>query len=42
MQSLDRGGHRALGKAHEVHALMWGIAGLFIIYFLRGALEMLV
>jgi AGZA family xanthine/uracil permease-like MFS transporter len=27
------------GKAREVHPLLWAVAGLFVIYFLRGPLE---
>jgi len=29
----------AVGKAREVHPLLYGVAVLFILYFLRGPLE---
>jgi AGZA family xanthine/uracil permease-like MFS transporter len=29
----------ALGKARDVHPLLYGVAVLFILYFLRGPLE---
>jgi AGZA family xanthine/uracil permease-like MFS transporter len=29
----------ASGKAREVHPLLYGVAALFIIYFLRGPIE---
>jgi AGZA family xanthine/uracil permease-like MFS transporter len=31
----------AVGKAREVHPLLYGVAVLFVLYFLRGALESL-
>jgi AGZA family xanthine/uracil permease-like MFS transporter len=31
----------AVGKAREVHALLYGVALLFVVYFLRGPLESL-
>jgi AGZA family xanthine/uracil permease-like MFS transporter len=27
------------GKAREVHPLLYGVAALFVVYFLRGPLE---
>ncbi|MEU7904056.1 NCS2 family permease [Actinoplanes sp. NPDC049118] len=32
----------ALGKAREVHPLLYGVAALFVLYFLRGPLESLI
>ncbi|MEU4215668.1 NCS2 family permease [Actinoplanes sp. NPDC026623] len=32
----------ALGKARELHPLLYGIAALFVLYFLRGPLESLI
>jgi AGZA family xanthine/uracil permease-like MFS transporter len=29
----------AVGKAREVHPLLYGVALLFVLYFLRGPLE---
>ena len=29
------------GKAKEIHPLLWGVAGLFVLYFLRGPIELL-
>jgi AGZA family xanthine/uracil permease-like MFS transporter len=29
------------GKAREIHPLLWAVAGLFLLYFLRGELERL-
>jgi len=29
------------GKAREVHPLMWGVAALFLLYFLRGVTEIM-
>ena len=29
------------GKAREVHPLMWGVAALFLVYFLRGVTEIM-
>ena len=29
------------GKARDVHPLLWGVAALFVLYFLRGELEIL-
>jgi adenine/guanine/hypoxanthine permease len=29
------------GKAREVHPLMWGVAALFVLYFLRGVTEIM-
>lgn len=29
------------GKPREVHPLLWIVAGLFVVYFLRGAIELL-
>jgi AGZA family xanthine/uracil permease-like MFS transporter len=28
-----------VGKAREVHPLLYGVAALFVLYFLRGPLE---
>jgi len=28
-----------VGKARDVHPLLYGVAALFILYFLRGPLE---
>ena len=32
----------AVGKAREVHPLLYGVAVLFVLYFLRGPLESVV
>jgi AGZA family xanthine/uracil permease-like MFS transporter len=32
----------AAGKARQVHPLLYGVAGLFVVYFLRGPIETLV
>ena len=32
----------ARGKAREVHPLLYGVAALFVLYFLRGPIESLV
>ena len=29
----------ARGKAREVHPLLYGVAALFVLYFLRGPIE---
>ena len=29
------------GKAREIHPLLWAVAALFLLYFLRGELERL-
>jgi AGZA family xanthine/uracil permease-like MFS transporter len=29
----------AVGKAREIHPIMYGVAALFVLYFLRGPLE---
>ena len=29
------------GKARDIHPLLWGVAALFLVYFLRGELESL-
>jgi AGZA family xanthine/uracil permease-like MFS transporter len=29
------------GKAREVHPLLWVVAGLFVLYFLRGVTEIM-
>ena len=31
----------AAGKPREVHPLLYGVAVLFVVYFLRGPLELL-
>jgi AGZA family xanthine/uracil permease-like MFS transporter len=31
----------ARGKFREIHPLMWGVAVLFLLYFLRGPIEAL-
>jgi AGZA family xanthine/uracil permease-like MFS transporter len=31
----------AVGKARQVHPLLYGVAALFVLYFLRGPLETL-
>jgi AGZA family xanthine/uracil permease-like MFS transporter len=30
------------GKGREVHPLLYGVAALFVVYFLRGPLETLI
>jgi adenine/guanine/hypoxanthine permease len=32
----------AVGKAREVHPLLYGVAVLFLVYFLRGPIEALI
>jgi AGZA family xanthine/uracil permease-like MFS transporter len=36
---LVRDHQAAVGKAREVHPILYGVAVLFVLYFLRGPLE---